>query len=572
MDRLTLLFLLSNSRVQTIVTATLSQTRLVESEAMVVSTLRTILCIVLLVSAVASAQSQSVVEKRATSTISGKVTVGGKGLQGVVVGLVIGDQFSSTTRPTRFRAITDEDGNYQITKVPPGTYGVVPASPAYVATEGRKSLIVGKNETFENIDIALERGGVITGKVTDAEGRPVIEEIVYVFPVSSQRLVYFRNVRTDDRGVYRAYGIPAGKYTVSAGRDANSFVGNRHPEGTNQRTYHPGTIDPAAATVITVSDGSEATNVDITLAGSARTYSARGRIIDSDTDRPLPNTHVGLQVFRQYGTAALGNVAESSKDGEFKVENLTPGKYAVYSEPSADSDWQSEAVPFEVTDRDVEGLVIKTSRGASVSGVIIVEGTDDATLRANLLASRIVAQIADGYLGRTEPSATIKPNGSFRMTGLAAGRLMFRLQPREPLKVIRVERDGMVYSRGVEIREREQVTGLRVVVGYANGAISGVIRPPTGMELPATARIQLVVRRTEDAVPGGYGTPVNPDSRGHFRVDGLLAGTYEIAVSVFMNASATPPLNIPPTRQTVVVTSGTVAEVTITLQIPKPAQ
>jgi len=533
---------------------------------------QTILCVLLLISPVVSARSQTVIDKTATSTISGKVTVGGKGLQGVVVGLVIGDQHSSNLRPTRFKSITDENGNYQITKVPAGTYAVMPASPAYVAIEGRKSLIVGKNETVENVDIALSLGGVITGKVTDADGNPMIEEMIYVSAVTtSQRAFYFRYIRTDDRGIYRAYGIPAGRYTVAAGNDTNSYIGNRRPGGAHQRTYHPSTIDPAAATVIDVSDGSEATNVDITFAGPARTFTARGRIIDSDTDQPMPNARVGVQIFMQYGTSALGHVTDSTKDGEFKVENLAPGKYAVYSEPSAGSDWHSEAVKFEVTDRDVEDLVIKTSRGASVSGVVILEGTDDPKARANLLASRIVAQIVDGYLGQSEPSASINPNGSFRISGLAAGRLAFRLDPREPLRVIRVERDGMVNPRGVHIKEREQVSGLRVVVGQANGAIRGVVTQAAGFELPVTARIQLIVRRTEDAVPGAYGTPVEPDSRGHFRLDGLLPGSYEIAVNVFMNISARQS-SIPPTRQTVVVTNGAVTDVTITLPMPKPAQ
>lgn len=539
---------------------------------MVFSRRQTIVCILLLLSPVVTARSQSAVDKAATSTISGTVTLGGKGLSGVVVALAISDQYRSNFRPTRFRSTTNEDGNYQIKNVPPGTYDVIPASPAYVATEGRKSLIVGKNETVENIDIALELGGVITGKVTDVDGSPVIEEMVHVSgATTAPRLFYIRNVRTDDRGVYRAYGVPAGKYTVSVGRDVNSSVGGRRPDGGHQRTYHPSTVDSAAATVIDVSEGSEATNVDIALGGPARTYSARGRIINSDTDQPMPNTRVGLQVFSQHGTSATGNAAESTKNGEFTVENLPPGKYAVYSEPPADSDWHSEAVQFEVTDRDVEGLVIKTSRGASVSGVVILEGTDDLKVRTNLLTARVVGQIMDGYLGRSEPSSTINPNGSFRITGLAAGRLMFHLQPREPLRVIRLERDGMLYPRGVEIKEREQVTGLRVVVGYANGAISGVIRLPTGLELPTPPRLRVVVRRTEDLTPGSYGPPVEADARGHFRIDGLIPGTYEVVVSVFMTAPPAQPPSIPPARQTVVVTNGTVADVTITLQMPKPS-
>ena len=261
---------------------------------MVSSCRQTILCILLLLSLAISARSQSTVDKAVTSTISGKVTIGGKGLSGVVVGLVISDQFRSNFRPTRFRSTTDEEGNYRITKVPPGTYEVIVASPTYVATEGRKSLVIGKNETLENIDITLASGGVITGKVTDADGNPVIEETVYVSAATTgYRLPYFRNIRTDDRGIYRAYGIPAGRYKVSAGK--NSAL----PAGGRQRTYHPSAIDPAAAFVIDVSEGSEATNVDITFAGSARTYSARGRIIDSDTAQPMPNTRVGLQIFRK---------------------------------------------------------------------------------------------------------------------------------------------------------------------------------------------------------------------------------------------------------------------------------
>jgi len=539
---------------------------------MVSSGPQTIVYILLLLSTVVSAQSQSAVDKAATSTISGKVTVAGKGVSGVVVGLIISDQFRSNVRPTRFRATTDEDGNYRLTNVPPGTYDVIPASPIYIASDGRKSLVVGKNETVENIDIALERGGVITGKVTDADGRPVIEETINVSAAAAwQRLPYFREVRTDDRGIYRAYGVPAGSYKVSAGGGTNSTFGSRRPEGRHQRTYHPSAVDPAAATVIDVSDGSEATNVDITFGGPARTFSARGRIIDSDTDQPVPNTPVGAQRSWEHGISSMGGLAESNKDGEFKVENLAPGKYAAYSEPPADSGRYSEAVPFEVTDRDVEGLLIKTSRGASASGVVILEGTDDARVRASLVGGPIVGHIVEGHIGRSDPSATINTDGSFRITGLAPGRLMLQPQPRERFRLIRLERDGMVYPRGVEIKEREQLTGLRVVVGHANGAIRGVIRLASGSELPATARFSVIVRRTEDLVPGIYGSTVQADARGHFRVEGLFPGTYEIAVRVFINAPPAQQPRIPPTRQTVVVTNGAVADVAFTLQMPKPA-
>src|SRR5688572_1732874 len=80
---------------------------------------QTIVWILLLLIPVVTARSQSAVDKATTSTISGKVTVGGKGLPGVVVGLVISDEYRSNFRPTRFRSTTDEEGNYRIANVPP---------------------------------------------------------------------------------------------------------------------------------------------------------------------------------------------------------------------------------------------------------------------------------------------------------------------------------------------------------------------------------------------------------------------------------------------------------------------
>jgi hypothetical protein len=538
---------------------------------MVFSGRHTILVILLLLSPVVSLRSQTAVDKTATSTISGKVTVGDKGLAGVVVGLVISEQTRSSARPTRFRSTTDEEGEYRITNVPPGTYDVIPASPAYVATEGRKSLIVGKNETVENIDIALQLGGVITGKLTDADGRPVIEETVYLSAATrTQRTVYSRNIRTDDRGIYRAYGVPPGRYTVSAGRDADSAFVQRRAESANLRTYHPNAADPAAATVIDVRDGSESTNVDITLREPPRTYSASGRIIDSETSQPVPNTKVGVQLFRQNGSTGIGSVAESTKDGEFKLENLAPGKYAVYSESTANSEQLSESVEFEVTDRDVEGLVIKTSRGASVSGVVILEGPVDAKAKAILLTSRLYVQFVGGNFRRPFLPATIGPNGSFRLSGLPAGRIMLQVEPRGSLRLLRLERDGIVYPRGVELNDQEQVTNLRVVVGHANGAVRGEIRIPPDLALPPTARLGVFLRRTEDTNPNASVPTVQADARGHFLVENLFPGTYEISVGVF---NAGPQAQLPrfaPLRQTVIVTNGAVADVPITLQLVKP--
>src|ERR1043165_6526222 len=103
-------------------------------------TARKIVLLFFLLSAIVSANAQPAADKAPRASISGKVTIGGKGVAGVVVGLAIATP-SSSIQVTRFKGVTDEDGNYRIKNLPPDTYQVLVAAPAYVQSE-RKSVVV----------------------------------------------------------------------------------------------------------------------------------------------------------------------------------------------------------------------------------------------------------------------------------------------------------------------------------------------------------------------------------------------------------------------------------------------
>ncbi len=85
------------------------------------------------------------------------------------------------------KGTTDEDGKYRITNVPAGVLSGRPDRsgvcllrlPVDSGSEG-KDLLIAEGEVVEGFDFVLVRGGVITGKVTDAEGRPVVEEFVHL--------------------------------------------------------------------------------------------------------------------------------------------------------------------------------------------------------------------------------------------------------------------------------------------------------------------------------------------------------------------------------------------------------
>ena len=181
-----------------------------------VSSNRRVFACVLLILATASLTNA---QKDQTASISGKVTLKNKGVSGIVVVATETDSHSGWQR-SRNRATTDDEGNYRINNVPTGNYQVYPIAPALVAENGKSNerLSIAAGETIRDINFTMVYGGVITGRITDADGQPLIDETVSVNAVDPE-LDYQRPnyspIQTDDRGIYRAFGLRPGKLRTS---------------------------------------------------------------------------------------------------------------------------------------------------------------------------------------------------------------------------------------------------------------------------------------------------------------------------------------------------------------------
>jgi hypothetical protein len=229
-------------------------------------------------------------------SVSGRVTIEGKGRPGVVISLRRRE--FAPRRVVLPKATTDEDGNYSITRVPPGQYLVFPAATVFVFadfgdySQRGKSLTIAEGEEVTGFDFGLVHGGVITGKITDAEGRPLIEERVRLISTGGSdppRSIYPADFRTDDRGIYRMFGVRAGTYHVVVGEaEATSRVGpatfGRRPV---KQTFHPGTSDESKAALIKVTESEEISNIDITVGSVLPTFTATGRMFDGETGLPI---------------------------------------------------------------------------------------------------------------------------------------------------------------------------------------------------------------------------------------------------------------------------------------------
>jgi protocatechuate 3,4-dioxygenase beta subunit len=536
-----------------------------------VSSARLIIASVLLIlCAVASASPQTTPEKTTNGNITGKVTLKNKGVAGVMVVAEERDSENYRTRP-RYRGTTDQTGSYRITNIPPGTYTITPAAPslAFDKEITSNAIVVSEGETIEDVDFSMVPGGVITGKVTDADGRPLIDAYISLMPVDAV-VINVRNtdnIRTDDRGIYRAYGLREGKYKVSVGQ-TGFLPGNAI--ASYSETYYPSVTDAEKATVIEVTEGSEITNIDIVLGRALPTFKVRGRILDAETGKPIPNVKYG--VYRSHGdSGGASSVGRNvtNVNGEFMFDNVQPGKYSVFIVPE-ESGVRADSVSFEVLDHDIADLVIRAGKSASLSGVVVFEGVGE--IKPNSLMINAWAQSPQRQFTGNMPQA-VNPDGSFRITGLRKGFMRFTFHSREmndtrQLALLRVERDGAVQPQGVFIDDGEQVTGVRLVVKYLTGAIHGQIRIENDEPLPVS-RISVWINFTDPARQGpSYftsGSSPQLDSRKRFVVEHLAPGTYEVNVAVFE------PGRMDTTRvykQEVAVMDNAVSDVTITIKKP----
>ena len=546
-----------------------------------------VLITVLSLAATLSAQSTATPAGKAPrGSVSGRVTIKDKGAGGVAVSLRKSDMMNPYEPYSK--ATTDHDGFYRITNVLPGSYEVAPSAPAFVLTDNNqrgKTVVVGEDENVEGINFSLVRGGVITGKVTDADGQPVILQQVSLFTADAfaqpaqqqqaQRQIFpFTSVQTDDRGIYRMYGLRAGRYKVSTGRSDDTFLpGFSQNRATYNRVFHPDVTEQAKATIIEVTEGSEAKDVDIKLGPALQTFSVSGRVIESEKGLPVPNIQFSFQRLIGQRAEFINMPLASNDQGEFFAEGLVPGKYQVYHYQEPTRDLRAEPLTFDVVDQDVSNIILKFSKGGSLSGVVVIE-SEDKTVLQKLPQMRLMAyRIASPGAGFAQPSSSlVSADGSFRIGGLPGGTINIQLSGAmgpfdlKGFAISRIERDGVALQRGLELKEGEQVAGIRVVIAYGNGSIRGVVKLENG-SLPEGVGMYVRLQKPGESTPGFRPTQV--DARGQFLMDGIPPGNYELVVMFFgAGAPRVPPVS----KREVSVQNGVVTDVMLTVDLttPKP--
>jgi protocatechuate 3,4-dioxygenase beta subunit len=274
---------------------------------------------------------------------------------------------------------TDDQGRFSFTALPAGRYGLNANKPGHLSvTYGQRrpglqgtQIQLADGQKFE-AQLQIPRGSVITGTVLDENGEPTpnttVRAMRYVMQGGRKTLQSSSGGSTDDRGIYRMFGLQPGEYVVCATpRNVEISNGDRFEmemqslqqtleavARTNEAearaiqdrlaavraaaqqapdeavagyapVCYPGTTSQASAAAVPVGVGEERSNIDfqLQLVPMAR---VEGTVLNS-TGVQLQALQVTLIDSTQ--STSSGPTLNTRPDGEgrFRFNSVAPGQY-----------------------------------------------------------------------------------------------------------------------------------------------------------------------------------------------------------------------------------------------------
>jgi hypothetical protein len=447
--------------------------------------------------------------------------------------------------------VTDAEGNYHVDGLGPGLYLVSASFPAYVTQPTDTAWPFNHYRIGDTVRIEMVRGAVITGTVTNAAGEPVIGVGVRATMVRNAKgenprygNAAFLEKTTDDRGIYRLFGLPGGTYLVSAGGATNSTRFNLNRYDSDLPTYSPSATRDSAAE-ITIRPGDEV-NADIRYRGEP------GHVISGSMK--MTGTSNGSISLMAVGSDILtGNAFQMPGSRGFEFTGIADGEYDVVANevktpappPGRQPDFlMSEPKRVVVKGADVTGLELIPRPLSSITGKVVLEPSKVAACEGKRRPSFVEMLVAFQQpdkdstekenlpYWRPSPSAvTPDATGGFALLNLRPGRYL--PDPRFYARYWYLSSISISATPKIDpaanwttLKFGDQIANLTITLAEGAASIRGRLKPAGNADIPSGFGVYLVPAEREKTADVLRYFMATVQSDGTFALNNLPPGRY----------------------------------------------
>ncbi len=430
---------------------------------------------------------------------------------------------------TTTRATTGTDGRFALV-LPQGEYfidfdgsqatGGASDSVGYVGNTVVADITASR--TTHRPDIVLQRGAVVTGRVTDTSGNPLggvraylADVYPYIQEESNTGLILFFDFGPLPSAVTAADGT----YTIKGAPMTALRVCSEPASGTSES---PRYLDTCASTSVDPAPGSTTAMADIQLA--SRPGAELSGTVESPSGVGIP----GVSVYVSKRNGLAGATQQTAGDGSYDIRGLPAGKYHVcYDSEFAMDDSATgylskcRAADITVTAGQHRHADARLAPASAVTGTVT-----DAAGRP-LAGVQVSIQHRHSPFGGAFGGATTDARGQYTVKGLPAGSYRACFDP-EFAAPVGISPGGAPGCRPARFATRIGLvrTGIDARLGVG-GAMSGTVTNSDGTPV-RYAEID-VESLTHPLTGFGF---AQTNKHGRYTLRGLSAGNYRVCFSL----------------------------------------
>jgi hypothetical protein len=280
-----------------------------------------------------------------------------------------------------YAAVSDASGRFAVAEVAPGTYNIRTECDGFQVTA--QSLKIAEDQHITDLAIRLVPLGVIAGKVVDENGELLsqisVEAQVDTFGPNGRKRLPGGIATTDDRGEYRIFDLPPGRYFVMAAnpRSYSLLGGHVHADAVEMAyvsTSFPNVTDASQASVQVLAPGAELDGIDLHM-HKQRVFHVRGHV------QLPPGQRGAVDVVPCGGGSGIGINTAILKDGAFDAAGLIQGNWCLMVNQVVDNThafYASQSVT--IAEHDVNNVNLALTPATVIRGQILVDGAAPAKL------------------------------------------------------------------------------------------------------------------------------------------------------------------------------------------------